>query len=104
LLTSLRVVAFRYVPNAYNGERITEREEGTMTDDRRPVETATDSLAALYRIVDDARSYQGYAEAARRAYDEELADFFREVREESRRRAERAGELLGQRLANGGVH
>jgi hypothetical protein len=73
-------------------------------DDRRPTEAGADSLAALYRLLEDARRYEGYAEAARRAYDEELADFFREVREESRGRAERAGELLAQRLADGGVH
>lgn len=75
-----------------------------MTEDRRPVEVGADSLAALYRLLDEARRYEGYAEDVGRAYDEELADFFREVREESRGRAERAGELLAQRLADGGVH
>ena len=75
-----------------------------MTDDQRPAEVEADSLTALYRLLEDARRYKGYAEVARRAYDEELADFFREVREESRGRAERAGELLAQRLADGGVH
>lgn len=77
-----------------------------MTDDRRPTETETESrtmLAALYRILEDARRYEEYAEAAQRAYDEELVDFFRELREESRGRAERVRELLAQRLADGGV-
>lgn len=78
-----------------------------MTDDRRPTDIEAEpqaTLAALYRIVEDARRYEEYADVAQRAYDEELADFFQELREESRERAERAGELLAQRLADGGVH
>ena len=78
-----------------------------MTDDRRPTETEAESqaiLAALYRILEDARRYEEYAEVAQRAYDEELVDFFRELQEESRALAERAGKLLAQRLADGGVH
>ena len=89
--------------NAYI-KKNAKQEEGEMTDDRRHAEVGADSLAALYRLLEDARRYEGYAEVARRAYDEELADFFREVREESRGRAERAEELLAQRLADGGVH
>ncbi len=78
-----------------------------MTDDRRPADTEAEpraTLAALYRILEDARRYEEYAEIAQHAYDEEIADFFRELREESRGRAERAQELLAQRLADGGVH
>jgi rubrerythrin len=76
-----------------------------MTDDRRPTETESRAtLAALYRILEDARRYEEYAEVAQQAYDEELVDFFRELQEESRRLAERAGKLLAQRLADGGVH
>jgi hypothetical protein len=78
-----------------------------MTDDRRPADTEVEpraTLAALYRILEDARRYEEYAEIAQHAYDEEIADFFRELREESRGRAERAQELLAQRLADGGVH
>ena len=73
-----------------------------MTDDRRPTETETESrtmLAALYRILEDARRYEEYAEAAQRAYDEELVDFFGELREESHRLAERAGKGSGMRFA-----
>jgi hypothetical protein len=78
-----------------------------MTDDRRPTDPDAESptmLAALYRILEDARRYEEYAEVAQRAYDEELVDFFGELREESRGVAERAGKLLAQRLADGGVH
>jgi len=78
-----------------------------MTDGRRPTDPDAESptmLAALYRILEDARRYEEYAEVAQRAYDEELVDFFGELREESRGLAERAGKLLAQRLADGGVH
>ena len=78
-----------------------------MTDDWRPTDPEAESwtmLAALYRILEDARRYEEYAEVAQRAYDEELVDFFGELREESRGLAERAGKLLAQRLADGGVH
>ena len=78
-----------------------------MTDDRRPTKTEAESLtilAALYRILEDARRYEEYAEVAQRAYDEELVDFFGELRDSSRGLAERAGKLLAQRLADGGVH
>jgi len=76
-----------------------------MTDDRRPTDAESRAtLAALYRILEDARRYQEYAEVVQWAYDEELVDFFRELQEESRGRAERAEKLLAQRLADGGVH
>jgi hypothetical protein len=78
-----------------------------MTDDRRPDEGEAESqatLAALYRILEDARRYEEYADVAQRAYDDELVDFFGELREESRGLAERAGKLLAQRLADGGIH
>jgi hypothetical protein len=78
-----------------------------MTDDRRPADIDAEpraTLAALYRILEDARRYEEYADVSQRAYDEELADFFWELRVESRGRAERAEVLLAQRLADGGVH
>jgi hypothetical protein len=78
-----------------------------MTDDRRPTESEAESrimLAALYRILEDARRYEEYAEVAQRAYDNELVDFFGELRDETSRRAKRAENLLAQRLADGGVH
>ena len=76
-----------------------------MTDDRRPTDAESRAtLAALYRILEDARRYEEYAEVVQWAYDEELVDFFRELQEESRGRAERAEKLLAQRLADGGVH
>jgi hypothetical protein len=96
-----------YMQDAHTEVSNTYREEGGMTDDRRPNETEVESramLAALYRILEDARRYEEYAEVAHWAYDEELLDFFRELREESRGRAGQAEKLLAQRLADGGVH
>ena len=96
-----------YLQNAYTEEPNIYREEGGMTDDRRPTETEVESramLAALYRVLEDARRYEEYAEVAHWSYDEELLDFFRELREEARGRAGQAEKLLAQRLADGGVH
>jgi hypothetical protein len=50
-------------------------EEVEMTADRRPTETEVESrtmLTALYRVLEDARRYEEYAEVAQWAYDEEL--------------------------------
>jgi nicotinamide riboside kinase len=58
-----------------------------MTDDWRSTETEAESrtmLAALYRILEDARRYEQYAEVAQRAYDEELRRMLEEVGERSR--------------------
>jgi hypothetical protein len=52
-----------------------------MTDDWRPGDIDAESqatFAALYRILEDARRYEQYADVSQRAYDEELADFFPE--------------------------
>jgi hypothetical protein len=96
-----------YMQDAYIGDPNTYREESGMTDDRRPTETEVESramLAALYRILEDARRYEEYAEVAHWTYAEELLDFFSELREEARGRAGQAEKLLAQRLADGGVH
>jgi hypothetical protein len=61
-----------------------------MTDDWRPGDIDAESqatFAALYRILEDARRYEQYADVSQRAYDEELADIFRELSEEPRGRA-----------------
>src|SRR5918992_4871802 len=96
-----------YMQNAHIRVPNTYREESGMTDDRRLTETKVESramLAALYRVLEDARRYEEYAEVAHWAYDEELLDFFRELREEARGRAGQAEKLLAQRLADGGGH
>lgn len=55
---------------------------------------------ALYTIaVQNADRYEALARRAEMASDEELAEFFRRMRDESRANAERAKRLLAQRLA-----
>ena len=62
-----------------------------------------DLLGLLYGVMEEAQRYEDCPRVAERFGDQELADFFRELRDESRGRADRAGTLLAQRLANGGV-
>jgi CRISPR/Cas system endoribonuclease Cas6 (RAMP superfamily) len=78
-----------------------------MTDRNRPTESATElptPLSVLYSVVEDAQRYDDYLEKApQESYDQELADFLLELRDEIGRRAKRAEALLAQRLADGGV-
>jgi hypothetical protein len=61
-------------------------------------------LSVLYSEVEDAQRYNDYLEEnAQGLYDQELADFLMELRDETGRRAKRAEGLLAQRLAKGGV-
>ena len=79
-----------------------------MTDRDHFSESATElptPLSVLYSVVEDAQRYEEYLEEnAQGIYDQELADFLGELRDETNRRAKRAEELLAQRLADGGVH
>ncbi len=77
-----------------------------MTDRNSSTEPAADPhglLVLLYGVIEEAGRYEDHLRGTERLHDRELADFLRELRDESRRRAERAEELLAQRLANGGV-
>ena len=78
-----------------------------MTDRDHTTETVTElptPLSVLYSVVEDAQRYKGFLEEnAKRLYDQELADFLMELRDETGRRAKRAESLLAQRLADGGV-
>ena len=60
-------------------------------------------LGLLYGVMEEAERYEGCLKGTDRIHDRELADFLRELRDETRRRADRAETLLAQRLANGGV-
>ena len=53
--------------------------------------------SVLYHAGQGGQVYDKYIEDAERENDNELADFFREVRDEDARRAQRAKSLLGQR-------
>ncbi len=78
-----------------------------MADRDHPTESATElptPLSVLYSVVEDAQRYDAYLEENPQGnYDHELADFLLELRDETGRRAERAEDLLAQRLADGGV-
>ena len=78
-----------------------------MTNRDRFSESTTElstPLSVLYSVVEDAQRYEDYLEGdAQGIYDQELADFLAELRNETDRRGERAEVLLAQRLADGGV-
>src|SRR5919112_888772 len=81
--------------------------EANVTNRDRFSESTTElstPLSVLYSVVEDAQRYEGYLkENAQGIYDQELADFLGELRDETNRRAKRAEVLLAQRLADGGV-
>jgi len=56
-------------------------------------------VSVLYHALQGAETYLVYESDAEHSGDRELARFFREMAEEERRRADRAKELLAQRLA-----
>jgi len=56
-------------------------------------------VSVLYHALEGAETYELYVEDAEDAGDEELAQFFREVQESNVQLAERAKQLLKERLA-----
>ena len=60
-----------------------------------------DLVSVLYHALQGAELYEDYASDAQEAGDQELAQFFGEVQQEERRRAERARQFLAKRLQNG---
>ena len=77
-----------------------------MTDRNSLTEPAAEPrilLGLLYGVIEEAQRYEEDLQGTERLHDRELADFLRELREETRNRADRAEILLAQRLANGGV-
>jgi rubrerythrin len=55
-------------------------------------------VSILYHALQAAETHDQYIRDAEEAGDQDLAAFFREVKEENTRRAERAKELLARRL------
>ncbi len=77
-----------------------------MTDHNSFTEPAAEPrvlLSLLYGVIEEAERYEDRLQGTERLHDRELAGFLRELRDETRKRADRAEELLAQRLANGGV-
>jgi vancomycin resistance protein YoaR len=98
-----------YVQFAFTAAQKDHRpKEAKVTNRQRYTESAAElstPLSVLYSVVEDAQRYADYLkENAQGIYDQELADFLDELRDETNRRAKRAEELLAQRLADGGVH
>ena len=58
-------------------------------------------VSVLYHALQGAETYAQYVQDAQKQGDQELASFFGEVRQEELRLAERAKQLLGQRLSGG---
>lgn len=58
-----------------------------------------DLVSVLYHASHGAWNYDEYIRDAEQRGDEELAGFFREVRDQNKQRSERAKELLAKRLA-----
>ena len=94
-----------HLPRAQQDQR---PKEANVTDRERSTGSAAElstPLSVLYSVVEDAKRYADDLEGdAQGIYDQELADFLAELRNETDRRAERAEVLLAQRLADGGVH
>ncbi len=57
-----------------------------------------DVVSILYHALQGAETYQQYIRDAEQRGDQDLAQFFREVQEEEKRRADRAKQLLAKRL------
>lgn len=70
-----------------NGDRIT----GTRDEHYNLV-------SILYHTLQEAETIQRYIDDARQGGDDELAGFLEEIRDDDRRRAERAKQLLGTRI------
>jgi hypothetical protein len=60
-------------------------------------------VSVLYHTLQGAETSVQYVADAEEADDQELAQFFRELQEEDRRRANRAKALLQQRRCQGGI-
>jgi hypothetical protein len=71
-----------------------------MTDAERATGTPDhyyDLISVLYHALQGGETSQQYINDAQRAGDNELAEFFKQVQEEDRNRAERAERLLASR-------
>ena len=64
--------------------------------------TIYDLSSVLFHALEGGASYDTYIEDAQREGDQELAEFFRQVRDEDSNRADRAQQLLAERTSTGG--
>ena len=75
-------------------ERASKRREDLFPADR----THYDLVSVLYAAIEGIWTCESCSRNAEEAGDHALAQFFREIQQEERRRAERARELLKQRI------
>lgn len=59
-------------------------------------------VSILFHALQGAETYDQYIRDAEQGGDRDLAQFFRDVKEENSRRADRAKQILGRRLQGGG--
>ncbi|HEV2802692.1 MAG TPA: hypothetical protein VGW12_19630 [Pyrinomonadaceae bacterium] len=62
-------------------------------------DTLYNLLSIIYHALQGAETYEKYISDAEQSGDTELAQFFREVRDENTKRAEHGKQLLGKRLS-----
>jgi len=70
-----------------------------MADSTGTRDTTYNLISVLYHALQGAETYGQYASDA--ASDQDLASFFREVQQQEQQRADRAKQLLAQRLQQG---
>ena len=79
-------------------ELVDEGEMESETEETGTTDAHYNLVSVLYHALQGAETCGTYIEDAEEAADQELVDFFEEVQEENRNRAERAKELLAKRL------
>jgi hypothetical protein len=66
-------------------------------------DTTYDLISVIYHALQGVETYQTYMRDAERAGDRDAATFFREAQEQNRLLADRAKELLAQRMGQDGM-
>jgi rubrerythrin len=73
----------------------------TSTGDTGTTDVTYNLVSILYYALQGAETYDQYISDAEQKNDKDLAQFFRDTKEENQRRADRAKQLLAQRLVKG---
>jgi len=73
----------------------------TSTGNTGTTDVTYNLVSILYYALQGAETYDQYIRDAEQKNDKDLAQFFRDTKEENQRRADRAKQLLAQRLVKG---
>ena len=73
----------------------------TSTGNTGTTDVTYNLVSILYYALQGAESYDQYIRDAEQKNDKDLAQFFRDTKEENQRRADRAKQLLAKRLVKG---